>query len=190
MIAIIKLKSEFFEAQKAFKKTPIKHIPNFLSFVRILLGPIIIFYYFKQFYLLTFYLALFASLTDLLDGILSRKLKAYSKFGQTMDTIADKWLSTILVLINLFNYPIFLITLLLEALIAKINIKAYISKKEARSNKSGKIKTFLLYSTLLIGILSLTINELIYIKYFTIILTTFMQIKALAEYEINYKKTH
>ena len=187
---IKKLYGEYIEAKKEFKPTPIKHIPNFLSFVRMIMGIVIIAYYINGFYILTFFAALFASLTDFLDGYLSRKLKAYSKFGQTMDTIADKWLSTILVIINIVNYPIFLITLTLEALIAKINIKAYVSKKEARTNKVGKIKTLSLYFSLLIGLLSLTIHELMYLKYFTIIITTILQIKTLVEYEIQYMKTH
>lgn len=190
MNAFNKLLKEFNEARKEFKHEPIKHIPNFLSVLRISLGPVILFYYFSNFYILTFSLALIASLTDFMDGVISRKLKAYSEFGKTIDTIADKWLSTILVFINVLNYPIFLVTLGLEAYIAKINIKAYVSKKEARTNKIGKIKTFFLYFTLLVGILSLTFHELIYLKYFTIIITTILQFKALIEYEIHYKKTH
>jgi cardiolipin synthase (CMP-forming) len=187
---IKKIYEEYLVARHDFKDTPVKHIPNFLSFVRIILGPIIIFYYINGFYILTFSLALLASLTDFLDGILARKLKAYSKFGQTMDTIADKWLSSILVIINIVNYPIFIITLILEGFIAKINIKAYVSKKEARTNKIGKIKTLSLYFALLVGILSLTFHQLVYLKYFTIFLTTILQVKALIEYEIQYLKTH
>ena len=72
-----------------------KHIPNILTVLRILITPLFIFFIFsdikysKIFALLIFSLA---SLTDYFDGFFARKFNVVSEFGKFLDPIADKLL--------------------------------------------------------------------------------------------------
>lgn len=69
-------------------------IPNMLTIFRIVATPIIIWFLlgFGNFYvhLTAFILFLLASLSDLFDGIIARRLEVVSEFGQFMDPLADK----------------------------------------------------------------------------------------------------
>ncbi|MCF7796974.1 MAG: CDP-diacylglycerol--glycerol-3-phosphate 3-phosphatidyltransferase [Lentisphaeria bacterium] len=69
-------------------------IPNMLTIFRIVATPIIIWFLlgFDNFYihLTAFILFLLASLSDLFDGIIARRLEVVSEFGQFMDPLADK----------------------------------------------------------------------------------------------------
>ena len=72
-----------------------KHVlPNILTIFRIVVTPLIVWLLlgFDNFWLhlLAFFLFLIASLTDLFDGMLARKLKVVSEFGKFMDPLADK----------------------------------------------------------------------------------------------------
>lgn len=79
-------------------------IPNLLTFLRILIIPLLVFVYYYPPNLVGMRLAalLFAiaALTDWLDGYLARKLKQTSKLGAFLDPIADKLIVvTVLVMI-------------------------------------------------------------------------------------------
>jgi CDP-diacylglycerol--glycerol-3-phosphate 3-phosphatidyltransferase len=67
-------------------------IPNYLTFARIACIPFLITFYFieEDIKTITAGIFIFASITDYLDGYLSRKWDAQSKFGELMDPIADK----------------------------------------------------------------------------------------------------
>lgn len=69
-------------------------IPNMLTIFRIVATPIIIWFLlgFGNFYihLTAFILFILASLSDLFDGIIARRLEVVSEFGKFMDPLADK----------------------------------------------------------------------------------------------------
>ncbi|MBT8113297.1 MAG: CDP-alcohol phosphatidyltransferase family protein, partial [Gammaproteobacteria bacterium] len=69
-------------------------IPNLLTFLRILIIPLLVFvYYFPPNVIgmrLAALLFAIAALTDWLDGYLARKLNQTSKLGAFLDPIADK----------------------------------------------------------------------------------------------------
>jgi CDP-diacylglycerol--glycerol-3-phosphate 3-phosphatidyltransferase len=69
-----------------------QNIPNILTFSRIALVPVLVLLYFMESGTKYFTAGVFAlaALTDFFDGLLSRKWKATSKFGEMMDPIADK----------------------------------------------------------------------------------------------------
>jgi len=70
-----------------------KHIPNLLTFFRLLLLPIIIILLYQPaLWMAWVALALyaFASFTDFLDGWVARKFDASSDFGKFLDPISDK----------------------------------------------------------------------------------------------------
>ena len=65
-----------------------KNIPNYLSFIRIILSTILFIFFDKATpaFMIIFCVAM---LTDLLDGFLARKLNVCSNFGAFLDSIAD-----------------------------------------------------------------------------------------------------
>ncbi|MHA1558974.1 MAG: CDP-alcohol phosphatidyltransferase family protein [Alphaproteobacteria bacterium] len=66
------------------------NIPNAITFTRILLGPLIAFFIYKFLWIESFYLFLFAGVTDFADGFLARKFNCESELGKRLDPIADK----------------------------------------------------------------------------------------------------
>ena len=85
----------------------IKRIPNLLTVLRILLIPVIVIAFYFEGRTSTIIAAtifIFASVTDYLDGLLARLLKAQTQLGRILDPIADKLLvvATLVMLIH-FN---------------------------------------------------------------------------------------
>ncbi len=65
-------------------------LPTYITFLRILAVPIIIWCVSHHFFMAALCLYLGAMATDYLDGFLARKLQQESRFGQLLDPIADK----------------------------------------------------------------------------------------------------
>lgn len=75
--------------------TFLQKIPNYLTFMRILVIPVIVLtFYFPGIFWAWFGCGLFilASVTDWFDGYLARKFKSTSSLGRVLDPIADKLL--------------------------------------------------------------------------------------------------
>ena len=64
--------------------------PNFLTFLRILLVPFIIFFYINKYYIITSVFFILAIITDLTDGLMARKYNKETKLGAFIDPLADK----------------------------------------------------------------------------------------------------
>lgn len=64
----------------------LRNLPNFLSLLRLLMAPFIL--VLPKNLLFPFFCL--AALTDVLDGFLARKLRAFSKLGLILDPLADK----------------------------------------------------------------------------------------------------
>ena len=71
-------------------KAAIKNEPNILSVIRLCLVPVflIVFFEYDKKYALAVYVI--ASITDVLDGFLARKLNAQSNVGRILDPLGDK----------------------------------------------------------------------------------------------------
>lgn len=83
-----------------------KRIPNFLTALRIILIPIIIWSFYMPSRITNIIVAslfMLASITDYFDGYLARSLKVQSNFGKCLDPIADKLLVSVS-LIMLVNF--------------------------------------------------------------------------------------
>lgn len=86
----------------------INKIPNFLTVIRIVLIPVIIYSFYvhsKITNIIVASLFLGASITDFFDGYLARALKVQSNFGKCLDPIADKLLVAVslIMLVNFSN---------------------------------------------------------------------------------------
>jgi CDP-diacylglycerol--glycerol-3-phosphate 3-phosphatidyltransferase len=82
--------------------------PNLVSYLRILLIPLVILCFFSGLPNANFWAALLftiASLSDWLDGFLARRLNQTSKFGAFLDPVADKLLVAIVLIALVTAYP-------------------------------------------------------------------------------------
>ncbi len=65
-------------------------IPNVLTIIRMLLIPVFVVLFFKGHKIASLAVFIAASLTDMLDGFLARKLNQITDFGKLFDPLADK----------------------------------------------------------------------------------------------------
>jgi len=90
-------------------------------------------------------------LTDFLDGVLARKFRVQTLFGSLLDTVADKALSIMLLIMLIDKIEILLVILILECIIAVINMITVGLRKRTRSSMLGKIKTWIISITIIFG---------------------------------------
>ena len=124
--------------------------------------------------------ALFFS--DSIDGYLARRFNVQTFFGSIMDTVADKVLSIVLYLVLLNGEPVVAPILLCEFIIAIINICAIVAKRQPKSNKIGKTKTWFVAINIILGYLfyfDIVTYELLIISS---ILTFIMEIATIISY--------
>ena len=126
----------------------IKDIPNMLTMLRIVLIPVLV----ASFYLdnltgryLAAMIFIFASVTDYFDGMLARRLDAYSNFGRMLDPIADKMLvvSTLLMIVHKDLVSVFTVIIILCREIFVSGLREYLAefKVSLPVNGLAKVKT-------------------------------------------------
>lgn len=82
--------------------------------------------------------------TDCLDGILARHWRVSTIFGSLLDMGADKLFGFAVLIALSTMYSIMSIPLILETLIAGVNIKAAENNSVAKSSEIGRIKTWVM----------------------------------------------
>lgn len=130
------------------------NLPNKLSFLRVLLIPVIVlFYYFPTLgffdgdvgYKLLSIVFVIASLTDFLDGYLARKMNLVTTFGKFIDPLADKLLvlAALLILNDKGIIPMWITLIILsrEFIVTGIRLIAVGEGKVIAASKLGKYKT-------------------------------------------------
>lgn len=163
-----------------------KMIPNILTFSRIIVTPLIIFLGIREYYKVLAIICIIVALTDCFDGKLARKWGVCSEFGAKLDTIGDKLLAISLLSILVVNKKIFLYLLIFETLIALINIIIYLKSKVTNSILIGKIKTWILYTTLIFGVINVFFPKIHIIMNIGIVLSLIFQFLTLVSYIKNY----
>ena len=82
-------------------------IPNILSFFRLCLIPLIVWLYVvKDDSVLTGFMVLFSSFTDIVDGYIARRFNMISDVGKVLDPIADKATQGVVVLLLALKFPL------------------------------------------------------------------------------------
>lgn len=76
-----------------------KHVPNILSVLRLLMIPVFAILLWEGYHILAGVLYIIATLTDVLDGYLARKYHAITDFGKFADPAADKLLHFVAMLV-------------------------------------------------------------------------------------------
>ncbi len=168
-----------------------KHIPNILTTYRIIVALLIPILFFYSNYTTIFILFVTAIISDTFDGVLARKWNASSTYGKVADTVGDKLFalsscSTFIIKVNKW----YTITLIIELIIASYNFITSIKNNSLingnfdmqSSSIYGKVKTWFLFATLSIGLLSLKVPFFINLIIPFIIITSIMQIMTMISY--------
>ena len=160
-----------------------KNIPNIITISRIISLILGFIFFIKDNIVVSLILYIYGAVSDMIDGYLARKLDAYSKMGQYLDAISDKlyFLSLIIILLLNKNYLI-IIPLIMEIIISVINYLTIRKYKTVFTERVGKHKTTLLMLTLILGVLTIKINNLKYMYILFLLLTTYFHIQTIIAY--------
>ena len=138
------------------KKNIFKGIVNGITFIRIIgtiLMPILYNFLSPATFLVVIGVIL---LTDAADGFLARTWNVSTIFGSLLDMTADKLFAFSILIILSSMYPVMIIPLILECLIASVNIRNVLHGSIGKSSYVGKVKTWVMgismMSLLLIGL--------------------------------------
>lgn len=152
------------------------NVPNKLSILRIILVPLMVFFYLASFIpigkIIALIIFILAALTDMLDGYIARKYNLVTDLGKLLDPIADKLLvlGALLLLIveGVIPSPYGVIAAILiigrDFLVSALRQIAAAKNLVLAADKWGKIKTIILDASLpLLMLLSyLSINNGMY----------------------------
>ena len=154
------------------------NIANILTLLRLFSVPIILLMILEGKLHLAFWFFLFASLTDIFDGLLAKKLNIITEFGKVLDPISDKILIfSVLITLGYKNFielPIVIIIILRDFIILLGAILSILLKKKINYSplKIGKITFF--FQIIFIGMLLCNyanfFNVETLIKYFGLII--------------------
>lgn len=135
----------------------LKHVPNILTVVRLLLIPVIIFYIFTGNYILAFVFFTLSAITDIADGFIARKFNLVSNFGKLMDPLADKLtqISTLASLVLTDIIPIWILLVVFFKEFIMICGASFLYGKDVvvYSRWYGKLATVLFYIAIVISLL-------------------------------------
>ena len=176
---------EFKENFISFKKDKNlkKQIPNLITFLRLLLLPIILILIVLDNLLMAGILTIIAVLTDLFDGFFARKFDAVSKFGGRLDSISDKIFAVFILIALTFKNYWLIIPVLLDVIIGISNSLFVIKGRDVKTSIIGKVKTLFLnilicslFFTHLTAV-SLLINPLLVVVVALQLITLFFYLK-------------
>lgn len=124
-------------------------LPNILSIVRILLIPVIIVSFIKDYYKFTAVVVAFSGFTDFLDGLIARKFNMITPVGKILDPFADKLTQFCVAVCLVYLYSWFwVIVCILFVKELTMGILGLIIMKHGKLLKGakliGKISTFFL----------------------------------------------
>jgi len=165
-----------------------KYIPNFLTILRILFTPIVIYLGITNHYKILIAIASIIAFTDAVDGFLARRWHVTSELGAKLDAIADKLLAIGLLIVLIIKNHAFFYVLILECSIGITNLFLYFKKRVSASLLVGKFKTWIIFITIILGFVGLVfpnfkVDIFIYI-------TVILQVITLISYVVFFLKTY
>ncbi len=140
----------------SLKAKDVFSIPNILSYIRILLIPVIIWAYCeKENGLITAIAVILSGITDVADGKIARRFNMVTDIGKVLDPIADKLTQIAMMYCLLTKYelmlPAFIILIVKEIFMAVTALlEARVSQQINGALWYGKACTVVLYATMLI----------------------------------------
>ena len=141
-----------------------KHIPNLLSFFRIILIPFFVLEMLKGNTAVAGGILLVSSVSDFLDGLLARKFSWVSKLGKILDPLADKLTQvtvSLLLLLRLIEYWYFFAFMIFKDFIILLlgGILLRQGMQYEGSKFLGKASTFFFYAGMISIIFFPTLPE-------------------------------
>lgn len=161
-------------------------IPNVLTLARIILTPIIIVLGIFGKLKFIIIVAILCAITDLFDGKLARKWNVVSNKGAKLDAVADKVFAIGLTLALVFKYKILIYPLILEIIISITNLYYYSKIKKPKSLMIGKIKTTLLFISIIAYMTIAFYSKIDFIANGFTYATINLQVLCLIFYFLNY----
>ncbi len=134
-------------------------IPNLMSFIRLLLIPVFVyFYHFRRAYGLAIAVLAISYLTDLTDGFVARHLHQVSDLGKALDPVADKLVQAALMICLVLDFPILWLPLIVFIIKECINglLQMAIIRRSGEVHGAelhGKITTWIMDGLILIHVL-------------------------------------
>lgn len=147
------------------KRNQIFTVPNLLSLVRLLLIPLFVdLYTHQQDYGAAVLVLVLSGLTDVVDGFIARRFNMISELGKILDPIADKLtqFAALLCLISRFPWLLLVaILMVVKELLAAITGLYAIRRSGTvpSADWHGKVTTVLLYTTIAVHILWISIPQ-------------------------------
>jgi cardiolipin synthase len=133
-------------------------IPNMITFVRILVIPVFIWTYLKDYLIVSLLLVIFSALTDTFDGIIARRFHQVSNLGKWLDPVADKLSQMALAILMFFKFLhsadiwmhrfawVFLLFIAKEVFMLGVGLALFILKlRPAPAAIWGKLATVVFY---------------------------------------------
>jgi len=178
-------------------KSAVITIPNILSVFRLLLIPIIIYFYVGVAdYTVAGVMLIISGATDLVDGWVARRFKSVSDVGKVLDPVADKLTQLAILFCLMIDYPIMVILfgllIVKEALLA---ITGFIVVQRTRDVSGakwhGKLSTLMLYGVMIIHVFwrSIPVGFSTALVIATIVVTTFSLVLYLNYFFETIKRT-
>lgn len=145
----------------------IHNLPNILTIFRIVITPVIVWFLIGfdglTLHMVAFVLFLIASLTDLFDGMLARKLQVVSEFGKFMDPLADKILvnSTFITLniLEIMPYWITGVIILRDMLVTLLRWGMLANGASMNTSQLAKVKTTFQYISMYVGLVFILLGH-------------------------------
>lgn len=134
-----------------------RHIPNILSTLRILLIPVFVWQMWTDNYIAAALLLAASGLTDLLDGFLARRFGWVSNLGKVLDPAADKLTQVTVCVVLAMKMPTFwyFFALMLFKELVMLLLGAWLLKKNVHIEGArwfGKVVTTLFYVVMVVVI--------------------------------------
>lgn len=171
------------------QKKGYKHIPNLLTFLRLISPLFIIPFILCDDYSSAFIVVVIAAVTDLFDGLIARRFNLTSEFGRLLDAVTDKFFSLSLLVPIVKINKIYVILMMLEVLIAVSNYIAYKKNKKPETHKIGKIKTTIEFIFISFCYLSFIVNINIDILNFIFMINIIFVLLSLSLYVLKNKQS-
>ncbi len=139
-----------------------KHLPNLLTLLRMLLVPVFPYAYFSghpSAHIYALGIFILASLTDMLDGQIARRYHLITKLGIVLDPLADK-LMLLMALFCLYlggSLPLWVLVFVLvyETFMISMGLYLYVRQEKfvIPSNRFGKLATAIFFIGVILNIL-------------------------------------
>ncbi len=134
-----------------------KHIPNILTVIRLILIPFILAFIISENYINAFIAFSISGITDILDGYIARKFEVISNFGKLIDPLADKLtqisIITSLAFLSIIPFWILIIVFIKELFLIVTSVFLYSKKIVVFSKWYGKLTTILFYLAIVSSLL-------------------------------------